>query len=94
MKHNPPIGVIAPMDRTPVSASVYKLPEKISTPADSSQQTEDAPFTGTWRPAQPLSVFQGTAGDGNWKFTVADLASGDVGHVRKLSIHLNRYVTP
>ena len=55
---------------------------------------EDAPFTGTWRPAQPLSVFQGTAGDGKWKFTVADLAGGDVGHVRKFSIHLNGYVAP
>ncbi len=46
MKHSPPIGVIAPIDRTPVSASVYRLPEKISTPAASSQHTDDAPFTG------------------------------------------------
>ena len=38
--------MIAPIDRTPVSASVYKLPEKISTPAVSSQHTDDAPFTG------------------------------------------------
>jgi len=42
MKHTPPMGVIAPIVRTPERASVYRLPEKISTPAASSQQTYDA----------------------------------------------------
>ena len=55
---------------------------------------EDAPFTGSWRPTQPLSTFEGTAGDGNWTFNVADLAGADVGTVRELSIQLNGYVAP
>ena len=45
MKQTPPMGVIAPMERTPVSASVYRLPEKISTPASRSQQTLEAAET-------------------------------------------------
>ena len=32
-KHNPPIGVIAPIHRTPVNPIVYKLPLKIIMPA-------------------------------------------------------------
>jgi subtilisin-like proprotein convertase family protein len=55
---------------------------------------EEAPFTGSWRPTQPLSTFEGTAGDGDWTFNVADLAGADVGSVRELSIHLNGYVAP
>ena len=55
---------------------------------------EDAPYTGSWRPAQPLSAFEGTPGDGDWTFTVADLAPADEGTLRKFSIHLNGYVTP
>jgi subtilisin-like proprotein convertase family protein len=66
--------------------------------ADSAKQSLDfvdpakAPFTGTWLPARPLSAFRGKAGDGTWKFTVADTASPDSGTLRKLSIHLNGYV--
>ena len=46
MKHTPPTGVMAPIVRTPVTARVYRLPEKISTPAVSSQQTDEAPLIG------------------------------------------------
>jgi subtilisin-like proprotein convertase family protein len=66
--------------------------------ADSAKQSLDfvdpakAPFTGTWLPAHPLSAFRGRAGDGTWKFTIADTASPDTGTLRKLSIHLNGYV--
>src|SRR3954447_20871687 len=41
MKQTPPIGVIAPSARFPVTASRYKLPEKITIPASSSPQTHD-----------------------------------------------------
>jgi subtilisin-like proprotein convertase family protein len=50
------------------------------------------PFTGSWRPAQPLSVFFGTEGDGVWTFEVADLAGADTGAVRKVSVHLRGFV--
>jgi subtilisin-like proprotein convertase family protein len=66
--------------------------------ADSAKQSLDladpskAPFTGTWLPARRLSAFRGRAGDGTWKFTVADTSSSDSGTLRKLSLHLNGYV--
>ena len=42
MKANPPMGVMAPKVRTPEMASTYRLPEKITTPASSSAQTQAA----------------------------------------------------
>ena len=50
-----------------------------------------APFTGTWKPLQPLSGLVGRSGDGTWKFTVVDDAAVDTGTLRKLSIHLTGF---
>lgn len=50
-----------------------------------------APFTGTWRPQQPLAGLVGKTGNGTWKFTVVDDAAVDTGTLRKVSIHLTGY---
>ena len=52
----------------------------------------DAPFTGTYAPAEPLSGLVGTSGNGAWTFTVADLASVDSGNLRAVSLHVSGYV--
>lgn len=51
----------------------------------------DAPFTGTWRPATPLSALTGVDADGTWTFTVADRGFQDVGVLRAVSLHINGY---
>ena len=52
----------------------------------------DAPFTGRWRPAQPLRRLVGSRGDGVWRFGVVDRAGADVGSVRRFSVHLSGYL--
>jgi subtilisin-like proprotein convertase family protein len=54
----------------------------------------DNPYTGQWRPAQPLTGFQGTQADGTWMFTVADLAAIDTGSIRSVSMTVQGYLTP
>jgi subtilisin-like proprotein convertase family protein len=53
-----------------------------------------APFTGTWRPAQPLVAFHGRQGNGTWRFTVADRQGSDTGVVRAVSVHVSGFVAP
>jgi subtilisin-like proprotein convertase family protein len=55
---------------------------------------DDAPFTGTWRPTQPLSTFIGENGDGTWQFNVADTFPEDTGSLRAVSLHLSGFVAP
>ena len=45
-----------------------------------------APFTGTWTPNNPLSVFNGLSGNGTWTLNVADVVAADTGSVRSFSI--------
>ena len=46
----------------------------------------NAPFTGTWKPANPLSAFDGQNPNGNWTVTAQDFASGEIGSIRALSL--------
>jgi subtilisin-like proprotein convertase family protein len=57
--------------------------------------TEDeAPFTGSWRPTEPMSSFTGEDADGTWLFNAIDVASPDTGSIRAVSLHLSGFVTP
>ena len=38
-----------------------------------------APFTGSFRPVQPLSAFDGKASNGTWTLRVTDTAADDAG---------------
>lgn len=60
----------------------------------SSVTSANAPYTGTWRPAEPLGGLRGEAADGTWTFSAFDLARLDTGTIRAVSLHLNGYVTP
>jgi von Willebrand factor A domain-containing protein 7 len=46
----------------------------------------NAPFTGTFKPDDPLSVFRGETANGVWTLNVTDTADFDVGHVRAFSL--------
>jgi subtilisin-like proprotein convertase family protein len=50
-----------------------------------------APYTGTFKPASPLSAFNGENMAGNWTLHVTDNVTIDTGSVRAVSLHLSGY---
>jgi uncharacterized repeat protein (TIGR01451 family) len=48
--------------------------------------TADAPFTGSYTPASPLSAFDGENPNGTWKLHVRDSYLGDTGNIRAFSL--------
>ena len=48
--------------------------------------TEDAPHTGTFKPATPLATFDGENPNGTWTLNVSDRAFADTGSVRAFSL--------
>ena len=54
--------------------------------------SDQAPFTGTWRPNDPLAALALSPVNGNWTFTVADLAFADTGSIRAVSLHVRGFV--
>ncbi|BCY13966.1 hypothetical protein L3i22_090540 [Actinoplanes sp. L3-i22] len=54
----------------------------------SSASSANAPFTGSWRPADPLADLRVSPVDGTWTFHVADRAGSDVGSIRAFSLHV------
>lgn len=51
-------------------------------PADGS----GAPYSGTYRPSQPLSNFDGQNGDGMWVLNLSDRTAGDAGLLRRYAL--------
>ncbi|HEV2846115.1 MAG TPA: proprotein convertase P-domain-containing protein, partial [Thermoanaerobaculia bacterium] len=49
-------------------------------------QTADAPFTGRFRPQEPLAAFKGEDPNGTWILRVTDSFPNDSGHVRAVSL--------
>jgi len=47
-----------------------------------------APFTGTFRPESPLSVFNGLNVHGNWVLKVNDQAAGDTGRIERYYLNV------
>jgi subtilisin-like proprotein convertase family protein len=47
-----------------------------------------APFTGTFRPDSPLSVFNNLPATGNWTLKVVDSASSDIGTIQNWTLQL------
>jgi hypothetical protein len=62
--------------------------------ADSIQNVAigQAPFTGTFRPAQPLAQFAGDLATGTWNLFARDDAFLDVGSVRAFSVEVSGFV--
>jgi subtilisin-like proprotein convertase family protein len=52
----------------------------------------DAPYTGDWKPVQPLSTVLGSVADGRWTFHVEDSAAVDTGNIRAVSLHISGFV--
>jgi len=48
--------------------------------------TANAPFTGTWLPASPLSAFDGQNPNGTWTLSVQDFFNQDTGNIRAFSL--------
>jgi hypothetical protein len=42
-----------------------------------------APFTGNFRPSNPLTPFNGGSTDGYWRLSISDTAGGDTGSLRR-----------
>lgn len=49
-----------------------------------------APFSGSFRPNNPLSVFDGISPVGQWTLRVADVAAGETGTLRAFSLIITR----
>ncbi|MFI1994403.1 S8 family serine peptidase [Actinoplanes sp. NPDC020271] len=56
-----------------------------------SAETADAPYTGAWKPADPLAALRVAPVDGTWTFRVADLAGSDAGSLRAFSLHVTGF---
>ena len=50
-----------------------------------------APFTGTWRPAEPLDALLSAPVDGDWRFDVVDAALRDTGTIRAVSLQVTGF---
>lgn len=50
--------------------------------------TAQAPFSGTWAPANPLAGFVGVDPNGSWSLQVQDFFAQDVGFIRDFSLRL------
>jgi subtilisin-like proprotein convertase family protein len=52
---------------------------------------DDAPFTGSFSPANPLKAFQGDSANGTWTLNVSDGAFLDTGTVRNFSVKVTGF---
>ena len=57
----------------------------------SSVTSARAPFTGTWRPNQPLDALLEEPVDGDWRFHVTDGARLDTGSIRAVSLEFTGF---
>jgi subtilisin-like proprotein convertase family protein len=48
--------------------------------------TAGAPYSGTFKPPNPLAAFNGQNGNGTWILNVADLEGNDTGNIRAFSL--------
>ncbi|WP_328472626.1 S8 family serine peptidase [Actinoplanes sp. NBC_00393] len=56
-----------------------------------SVQSSQAPYTGTWRPNEPLTSLRLSPVNGTWTFRVTDRANADRGSIRAVSLHLTGF---
>jgi subtilisin-like proprotein convertase family protein len=54
--------------------------------------SDDAPFTGTWQPHEPLAKLLNSSTDGTWTFKVVDDFAQDTGSIRAVSLHITGFV--
>jgi subtilisin-like proprotein convertase family protein len=52
---------------------------------------DQAPFTGTWHPDNPLATLANRPADGTWHFQAIDGAGADTGSLRAVSLHIRGF---
>lgn len=52
------------------------------------------PFTGSFKPANPLAGFNGEVGNGTWQVQVQDILSPDSGSLRRFSLFISPQLAP
>jgi subtilisin-like proprotein convertase family protein len=57
-----------------------------------SATASNAPFTGSWRPLDPLDPFLDAPVDGTWTFHVVDDAPADLGSIRAVTLHATGFI--
>jgi uncharacterized repeat protein (TIGR01451 family) len=62
------------------------LDDDTANPSIQTVFSSQAPFTGTWLPANPLAVFKGENANGTWTLTAIDHFGGDTGSIRAFSL--------
>ncbi len=65
-----------------------RLDDETNGPSIQSVRTGDNPFTGSYRPARPLALFDGEDPNGTWTLRVSDWNPLDVGNIRAFSLTL------
>lgn len=63
-----------------------RLDDDAGEPGLQDAQPTDAPYTGTWSPAQPLSWFDGEDPNGTWTLVAEDVSAEDSGNLRAFSL--------
>ena len=62
------------------------LDDQTANPSIQTVVSANAPFTGTFKPNAPLSVYRGVDANGTWNFQAQDFFSGDIGNIRAYSL--------
>ena len=62
------------------------LDDETANPSIQTVVSANAPFTGTFKPNLPLSIFDGETGNGTWNLQAQDFFSSDIGNIRAFSL--------
>ena len=62
------------------------LDDESAGPPIQTRPSANAPFTGSFTPNAPLSLFDGENPNGTWQLQVQDFFSGDIGNIRAWSV--------
>ena len=85
-----PSGVIVPVIRFTDGFGNHfcqtVLDDESPGPSIQTVETGDDPFTGSFRPAQPLALFDGEEANGTWQLRVTDWNPLDVGRIRAFTL--------
>jgi len=65
-----------------------RLDDDTANPSIQTVVTANAPFTGTFKPANPLSAFDGQNANGTWTLSAQDFFGADTGNIRAFSLIL------
>lgn len=63
----------------------------INSIASNGPTPQGPPYTGTFKPANPLSAFDGENPNGTWTLTIIDAFAGDSGNARAFSLQLTGF---